>query len=158
MGTDFGKESEGTNSEDLEFQGETVEGIKRLISVRSSKYSVWGWKDPGTITHINELKDSLRNPFYMSIYRDPYAIAQSESQRNDRQVDIGLKMAMEQLQKLTEFNTRYLSQKIQLSYEKVLLAPRKTVEDIISFLGLSPSRKQVANAVKYISPGKYGTP
>lgn len=156
MGDDLGEEAGGSNYEDLEFQKKDSKTIIKLIEKRNKDYSVWGWKDPATVVRINEFHGELRNPHFVSIYRDPYAIALSELKHNDRPVNIGLKTAMGHLMYMCKFAEDYSQYpNMKISYEKTLGDPKHFVDKLILFMGISFTSEQRQNAIDFISPGGY---
>lgn len=155
MGDDFGIEGEGSNYEDLEFQGQGVKGLRELIQKRDDKYNIWGWKDPGLIFRIGEVEEDLRNPHFITIFRDPYAIAESECKRNLRPIYEGLKVAMGHLQQLCMFYDRSMSPNAVFSYEKVINNKENFIDEIIDFLKLNITEEVRQKALNSITYGRY---
>jgi len=155
MGTRFGKESGGSNHEDLQFQGKNTETIRSMIKKRNEQNDVWGWKDPGLIFRIGEIEDDLRNPHFITIFRDPYAIALSEFHRNHRPLMEGLKTALGHTQALVMFHERTMNPNHLISYEKAMNDKATFVKNLVDFLGLDVSAKAMADAEEVMTYGGY---
>jgi hypothetical protein len=165
LGVPMGTDSDSINHEDVELvhaaQGRDVEGrptnvsagsmtenLKVLIRKRNESSDLWGWKDPSADLYLQDISDSLRNPFIVFVNRDMAAIAQSEFNR----MQYSIEQAYEQA--LLRF-TRYwnLLQKLQwptllVSYERAALDPESLLCEIADFLGLNQPSKQQREAAK----------
>jgi len=155
MGEKFGEEAGGSNHEDLEFQLKPVNVLKEMIDRRNLKHDVWGWKDPSSVFKINSVLCKLRNPHFISVFRDPYAIAESEFKYNDRPLKDGLKIGIGHLAQLSMFCVDCNRPNFMISYEKALADKEKLVHDIIMYLNLTVSKEQKQKAINFITPGKY---
>ena len=65
--------------EDRDFWQQPCHVVQTLISWRNKHHDVWGWKDPAVVNYVERLH--LRNPHYIAIFRDPWAVAKSEEAR-----------------------------------------------------------------------------
>ena len=156
MGHSFGEESGGSNHEDLEFQQANPAKLRKIIAKRDEEFDVWGWKDPGTIFHIEDVADDLRNPIFISVFRDPYAIALSEKKYNKRDIDTGLKVAVGHLSRLAYFKVQYPQHRnLAISYEKAIKDKKLIVDSLILHLNLSVTNKQRQKAMDFIQPERY---
>ena len=127
-----------------------------VIDKHNNHNLVWGFKDPVLIDHRQpeELHELLRNPYYMTIWRDPVAVAQTrlnmmESLRIDdawhRTIKEQLRLAMF-LQRLPD------APKLLVSYQRLLQQPERLCANLASFLGLTFSHQQIQQAVARVSP------
>lgn len=156
MGHRFGEEAGGSNHEDLDFQQSGPPRLRKLIDGRNAELDVWGWKDPGAIFNIEEVCKDLRNPYFITVFRDPYAIALSEEKHNQRDIATGLRVAVGHLSKLAYFKVSYPQYKnMAVSYEKAIANKTKTVDDLIMYLGISVSSDQRQKAIDFIQPERY---
>ena len=156
MGYRFGEEAGGSNHEDLDFQMSTAPRLKKLISGRNAERDLWGWKDPGAVFKIEEVLTDLRNPYFITVFRDPYAIALSEYKYNQRDIASGLKVAVGHLTKLAFFQLSHPQfPNMGISYEKAINGNAKLVDDIIMYLGLTVTSDQRQKAIDFVQPERY---
>ena len=156
MGHNFGEESGGSNHEDLEFQQANPSKVRELIAKRNRKFDVWGWKDPGTILQIEDIADAIRNPVFISVFRDPYAIALSEKKHNQRDIATGLKVATGHLSRLSYFKAQFPQYRnLAISYEKAIADKKRLVDSIILHLNLNVTQTQRQKAMDFIQPERY---
>ena len=139
------------NHEDLDLRQAPVSKLKELIKQRNEKYDIWGWKDPSTIDKIYDIIDDLRNPKFIVVFRDPYAIALSEHKYMGADTMAMLERAQKQNQKLVEFARRYSSYLI--SYEKLIR--HKDIEGLAKFCGIELTPEIKERALKFIQPEHY---
>ena len=156
MGYRLGEESGGSNHEDLDFQQAKLLDIRKLIVKRNAEFEVWGWKDPGTIFQVEEIADDLRNPVFISVFRDPYAIALSEKKHSQRDIDAGLKVAIGHLSQLAYFKVQHPQHRnLAISYEKAIKDKKLLIDSIILYLNLSVTKDQMQKAMDFIQPERY---
>jgi hypothetical protein len=156
MGHNFGEESGGSNHEDLEFQQLRLPELRKRIAERDAEFDVWGWKDPGTILRIEDVAADLRNPIFISVFRDPYAIALSEKKYNQRDIIAGLKVATGHLSMLSYFKVSYPQYpNLPISYEKALADKKTLINEIIVYLNLNVTADQRQKAMDFIQPERY---
>jgi len=131
------------NYEDLEFQqlliheSVDMEKLADLIKKRNEKYATWGFKFPGTHVHMPGIVDSFRNPHVLFVFRDPYAVADSERRRVDRPL-------YEMMERTVEYNlhmTKLLQQlecpALPISFEQLLLRPQAIIDGLLDFVQVS---------------------
>ena len=156
MGYRFGEESGGSNHEDLDFQQASPSNVRKLIVKRNAEFDIWGWKDPGTVLRVEGIAADIRNPVFISVFRDPYAIALSEKKHSQRDIDTGLKVATGHLSMLSYFKTSYPQYRnIALSYEKAIQDKERVVNELILQLNLTVTADQRQKAMDFIQPERY---
>ena len=156
MGYRFGEESGGSNHEDLDFQQAKLSTVRKLIVMRNAEFDVWGWKDPGTVLRIEDIAADIRNPLFISVFRDPYAIALSEKKHSQRDIATGLKVATGHLSMLSYFKVSYPQYRnLALSYEKSIKDKKCLVDSIILHLNLSVTKDQRQKAMDFVQPERY---
>lgn len=77
--------------------------VKKLIEARNNKYDYWGFKDPRTITFIDDYYDLLRDPIMVCLFRDIDEVAKSLNQRDGTSIEEGRSIAINYNKKLIEF-------------------------------------------------------
>ena len=55
--------------------------LHRLVGLRNAGHAVWGFKFPGAHRHMPAMLNSFRNPHVIFVFRDPYAVGDSEQRR-----------------------------------------------------------------------------
>ena len=151
MGERFDTESGGTNHEDLDFQLASHFVIRFLIERRNEAHEHWGWKDPASIMNIKKWHDALKDPKIIFIFRDVFAIAESEKNRNGSDFNKALNFATNQQKLLADYFKDCPLPKIGLSYERSILDKTGCVVKIANFLNVSPNEE----AVGIIKEGGY---
>jgi len=154
MGENF---DPANNHEDLEFQLKSIPEIKAKIEERNKTHDVWGYKFPGTIFDIDKLVSLYRNPYFIAVMRDPFAIALSEKKYNGREICEGLVIAHKHTQELIKFILKDNHPTIIISYEKLLIHPEMTIKGIVEFLDLDVAKLNghFEAAAKFIKPNGY---
>ena len=54
--------------------GDTA-AVRRVVGQYNRQHATWGWKRPASLHHIADLHATLRNPHYVVVFRDLFAIA-----------------------------------------------------------------------------------
>ena len=123
----------------------------------------WGWKYPGAVFWLlhTDLAQHLRNPHFITVFRDPLAIVQrelSEGTVSDCRLREdgarGFDYVLKQVSALVEFVKRCDSPHLLVSFERMIAGARKGetgfVDDLIAFLDLaeevSPAQRKRALA------------
>jgi hypothetical protein len=135
----------GKNYEDRRFQS-LLHGVKRpnkkalkdLISANNQSYKQWVLKYPAIFKNFKVILPLLQNPKIILITRDPVAVAQSEKRNHSKKEYTKLlertgiyNQAI--VDAYVKYQKKYSS--LLLSYEKLVLQPHETVNQICSFLG-----------------------
>lgn len=122
----------------------TIENIKKTIAKRNQKYDQWGWKHPNAQQYLKLVHQDIRNPYYISVYRDPIPAVIRVSSRNNNKnsppEDLW-KIGDKRLQEM-RLNTDFLlGQKrpaLLVSYEKAIQSPVDFINELARFLGTVP--------------------
>jgi hypothetical protein len=102
MGERFGERLVYKNFEDLDFQEllhrsaifdqkhlstydfppAVIDAVIELAMQRDRNHRIWGWKYPGTAPYLlhTRLASQLRNPHFITVFRDPVAVFQHEAE------------------------------------------------------------------------------
>ena len=118
--------------------------------VRASEGGAWGWKDPYTVLTLPLYLPHVRHPRFVVVRRNPDDVAVSIH----RQDWASLEEARRLVRILSEELDRELGRckdvpRLELSFDEVADSPERTVDRIVSFLGLdcSPSARAAAAAL-----------
>jgi hypothetical protein len=123
-----------------------------LFEDRNRKHDVWGLKVLRLSRLLKELEESLRNPYFIFVFRDPIAI----SVRNQVSADLDFFHTMNYTLGTYRLFAQYMESSkvpyIALSYEKSLIEPKLTVTTLADFLGLSITKRLMSEAIRFVSP------
>lgn len=118
-----------------------------------NKTPVWGFKRPSAIRHIRRINRITRHPYYICIFRDPFAIAN----RNEISMGAGytilssVRKALATYRKVTRFIKNCKRPVLLCSCEKVKMYPADFVDSVCQFLKYEPTEEQYNNAVAFIT-------
>jgi len=127
---------------------------KPIVSLvkKRSKYKIWGWKDPRTVLTIDLYMQSLKNPYFIIVFRNPLSIALSLNNRESRPIKSGLKLSSVYNQRMVNFLKKYPNtKKILINYEDLILDPVSELRKIIEFIQIKPTLKKYISAYKLIN-------
>lgn len=160
LGLDLGNVRQRKNNEDPRLQNRPTERMRQYVEERNAELDVWGWKFPGAGVYIPELSSTLRNPYFIIVYRDPVASALSggkQDQEHNRRsarlrfhesaangaVNTGLALATERPCLL-------------VSHERAAQDPENLIDDLATFLGQMPPTGDLRERIiAYTEPGQY---
>ena len=191
MGERFSSQSEYDNEEDLEFSdllhndellkraaasGEVSEadfgpldGVNALVRRRNEAHWLWGWKYPGTVLWLlhTGLAGRLRNPHFVTVFRDPLAVCQHELDvgriSRDQIRDpggISFRWVSRQIEWLADHAMRCGSPHLLVSYERAIAgdaAKAGLIDDLIRFLQPALGSPRRDEAITFVGrPRKAG--
>jgi len=126
----------------------------KLVERRNRQHSTWGFKHPGAHNFLDQLDYSLRNPIYLSIWKDPMSVTQRRKGYvkepfvpNMRETCLKMDRAMEHIND-SGLNVR------MLSYSQALARPRTFVERLASMTGIAVTGAKIDEAAKFIQPNR----
>lgn len=124
---------------------EKIETVKR----RNRENDVWGWKLPNTIYFIEELLPHLRNPHFVVVFRNPYSISRSSSERDGRDYDVRvLEVAANHTKKIVDLLARVEIPTALAAFESAIAEPAKFTQGLADFIGVGEDSYLVAAAAK----------
>lgn len=130
------------NCEDLEFQQlllkDTLDRteLDRLVGQRNAQYGVWGFKFPGAHLHMPEMLASFRNPRVIFVFRDPYAVAESEKRRTGQDLYRMMERTVDYNLRMTRLLQSLSCPTHPLSFEQLLVRPAVVIDRLLTFLGV----------------------
>ncbi|MBY6190513.1 hypothetical protein KUV22_08810 [Microbulbifer agarilyticus] len=134
------------------FEGQSEEAFEDVVAAYNAEYEAWGWKRPSTISQLDKLEQSLRNPHFIFVFRDLFSIANRNAISMKQDVKVGLQKALDDYGKIVGFLQRSLSPIMLVSSDKVVRHKRGFIEQLTGFAGLEPGGEEVEAALKFISP------
>lgn len=160
LGLDLGGSELRRNNEDRKFHSAPLPILTEAVRERDAEADVWGWKYPVAGRYMTELSRSLRNPYYIAVYRDPVAAARSQLRRDDETKRRTDRLALHESAISIAINTGFLlatdRPALLVSNERALEDQEGLIDDIAAFLGVEPPAEPLRSAIlEYIKPGKY---
>ncbi len=137
---------------------EEIRGLlKNREAMRKSDY--WGWKATGTSLMLDLFLEDICPPYLVVVLRNPLQIAYSAVRYTKAKKTLyeelnlveALKNAIYYYDSIFSFlNSRPSLKWYPLSYESVLENPKTEIDNLINFLGLSPSWTSLKRAKDFV--------
>jgi hypothetical protein len=128
--------------------------FKTLAKERDSKYSIWGWKRPKSITYINSFEPHITNPHYVLMFRDLLAVSLRNEIAMEKDFRNFLQIAISDYQKVIEFINTTDKPCLLVSYEKAITKPEQFLDVLSSFLHIDLDKESREDCMNAISPGR----
>jgi len=163
-------EDEALNSEDSEivraFQDNMSRGhaaasiaVSKVILERNSKNDVWGWKDPSSDLYLESVVNYLRNPHFIFVIRNVFDVASNHVTTNSINIQDSVDLVMTRYARYWSLIRKLDFPTLLVGYERMLLDKRNFVNEVCSFLSISPGRKKIGDVLSFIdSSGGYRLP
>lgn len=139
LGVNMGKRA-GLNHEDPLFLTEEHDRLVKRIKMRNKEEDTWGFKVPKASLHLEFYEQHLRNPYYVVVYRNSLAVADSWIQR-------GAGTMLDVLERISQYHGAILdharstkSPVLMLNYERAVQNETNkdlVVAELADFLGLA---------------------
>lgn len=142
----------GHNHEDPSFLSRDVDQIRGTVAERNASHDVWGWKVPHSIEYLPEILGDLRNPHFVTVVRNPVAVAMSNHYHSGMDVDQSLRTAMGYYNQIVDFVAATDAPLMLIDYERALREQRPFVDGLVEFLGLDVAPADRDRAVRFIDP------
>lgn len=160
LGLDLGNVGQRKNNEDPRFQNRPLPQMREAIETRNGEHDVWGWKFPAAGGYLPELTNSLRNPYFIVVYRDPVAAALSQARRDREFNRRSTRLALHESAANNAVNTGLALATerpcLLVSNERAVADPEGLIDDVAAFLGQeAPSGRLRQNILAYVKPGQY---
>ena len=145
LGIPMGEKMDPNNNcEDLEFQQLLLKNaldrteLARLVGERNARHDIWGFKFPGAHLHLPEMLDSFRNPRVIFVFRDPYAVAESEQRRTGQSLYRMMERTVEYNLRMTGLLQSLACPTHPVSFEQLLVRPAAVLDRLLAFLEVQP--------------------
>lgn len=139
----------GNQHEDPRFRRDIpIASMMQTILDRNTAHDVWGWKLPNTVYYVEKLLPYLRNPHFVAIFRNPYAISHSSAQRDERAYDVRLlKAAANHTKLVVDLIGRTNAPTALISFEAAIQQPERFVRSLAGFIGVPADNSKVHEVV-----------
>ena len=150
------------NEEDLDFQHADAARVTEVARARDAAHDLWGWKYPGAFHTIHDWYRGLRDPYFVVVFRDVLAAAQTElTSGNFDDLIQTTAMKLEHTARILEFVSRASNEGLPtllVSYERAALDGGGVVDALCEFAGLAPTDEVRAAAAAAVDRRRgYGT-
>lgn len=151
-----------------DFSAKEIKALRALIEKRNRQHALWGWKYPGTVLWClyAGLAQHLRNPHFITVFRDPLAIFQHELDKHCLEpADLRRKQGRSfrwiglHNRRLVEHVVKAEAPHLLISYERTMTggpsAKQALVESLIRFLQpalVHPQREQALRVLAAREP------
>ncbi len=125
--------------------------VRTIINDRNKRYPIWGWKRPASLYYINNLESHFRNPVYVVVFRDVFAIANRNRISMSTDVIHNMRRSLQEYLKLIEFLAESSAPCLLVSYDKALNNKEAFVRQLAKFVGVD-DEKSVQRAISSIRP------
>lgn len=159
LGLYLGDIPEG-NNEDKAFHNKPLGQMKATIARRNQEYDVWGWKYPTAATYLPVLSKSIRNAFFIVVYRDVVATALSRAQWDGEFIRRNGRMSLHETNAMMNANTGFaLATRrpvLLVSNEKATQHTSDLIDELAEFLYVDrPDDDLRKRILAYTEPGRY---
>lgn len=159
LGLYLGDIPEG-NNEDKAFHNKSLGQMKATIARRNQEYDIWGWKYPTASTYLPVLSKSIRNAFFIVVYRDVVATALSRAQWDGEFIRRNGRMSLHETSAMMNANTGFaLATRrpvLLISNEKAAQNTSALIDELADFLYVEkPDDELRAKIIAYTEPGRY---
>lgn len=139
LGIFMGEDVDANNQESGQFNGTSVEEMRKAIRKNNEAHNVWGWKYPHAADYLDQLWPDLRNPHLICVFRDAVSNARGLNRWHPiGQMQAVQKTLMRQQQNLNMISLR-LCPSILVSYEKAERHKTEFLDELAKYLGYAPN-------------------
>ena len=111
----------------------------------------WAWKRPMAIEYLSELEQSLRNPRFIFVFRDIFALANRSEISTSSDSLVLMQKALKQYAVAVEYLQNTTMPCLICSSEKMTRYPVETVHAVAEFCGLEPDTDRLEAAIGSIN-------
>src|SRR6056297_421970 len=124
--------------------------FEALVESRNSEFGKWGFKAP--FRHHWPLLRSLDRTAFVSIYRDPAAVALRNVKSAGADFYSSFESSHEVQRQIIRFVRSSDAPSVSISYEKLLISPHQVLTQLSAFLGLKQQEDFVRIGKEIIMP------
>ncbi|MEQ8267716.1 MAG: hypothetical protein RH982_11000 [Parvibaculum sp.] len=150
LGVNMGVKA-GLNHEDPRFITEDFEKQSRIIRQNNKQNDVWGFKVPKAALSLDFYAEHLRNPYYVVVYRNIAAIADSWHQRGTGSYLGAIERTVRYYAAISDFMQKTNRPLLIVNYERATEMREQTVASLASFVGVEPDGEMTDRCVEMIT-------
>jgi hypothetical protein len=130
--------------------------LSRLIDLRNAAFPIWGWKRPAAIRYLPGIEAYFRNPCYVVVFRDVFAIANRNRISMLSDVMSNMRTTLAHYVRILDFIESRTAPCMLVSYEKAMLDRAAFVDALSAFVGIGTAQtRQLAVDSIQASPEDY---
>lgn len=114
-------------------KGIATANMRNAIAGRNAAYKCWGWKYPAAAKYLPKLRQSLRNPCLIVVFRDPVA-TQLRNFAKGNGVEQIINNALKAQKRNWNLVRKWSAPTLLVSYEKAVAEPENFIEHMCNFL------------------------
>lgn len=150
----------GGNNEDDSFHNKSLKRMRDTIEERNAAHQVWGFKYPNAGNYLPTLIRSLRNPYFVVVFRDPVATALSRARWDGDLIRRSPRMALHEASANSNANLSFalasLRPTMLVSTERVEKHASELVDEVADFMGVPRADEVYRDRIlAYLEPGSY---
>lgn len=136
------------------FEGDskTDEDPSDILHEYNEANDVWGFKRPAALHYLQTIHDTVRNPIYIVIFRDLFAIANRNKISMNTDIVTNMKRTLKEYKAIVTFLEKANPRALLVSNEKILHDKENFVHAVNSFGGLNANKTQINAALDFINP------
>lgn len=136
----------------LAFEKQSKESFKSVVEAYNQKSNAWAWKRPSSLNSLNTIAKTVRNPYFIFVFRDFVSISNRNTLSMQQGFKEGLVNALEDYTKIVKFIKKTNYPSLFVSSEKAVSNKENFVEAVSEFCQLTPTQQQKNKALTFISP------
>ncbi|HVX35835.1 MAG TPA: hypothetical protein VHC71_06425 [Hyphomicrobium sp.] len=144
----------GFNHEDPQFLTDDPPVLQKRIQTRNKEADVWGFKIPKHVQLMDFFEKNLRNPYYVIVFRNLLAIADSWQQRGAGSVVDSIDRTIRYYNLIVDHCKKTNRPVLMLNYERVVSGEEGKEEAVLAlgdFLGVNVDAATLDRAVGMIT-------
>jgi len=136
----------------LAFEKKSKESFKSVVEEYNQKNDIWAWKRPSSLYELNMVAKTVRNPYFIFVFRDFVSISNRNSISMKFDFKKGLVSALDDYAKIVKFIKKTNYPSLFVSSEKAVSNKEHFIEAVSEFCQLTPTQEQKSKALTFISP------
>jgi len=135
------------------FEENDMKKASNIVNEYNEKYTTWAFKRPGSINYNEKIDSLCRNPIYLFVFKDIFAVSNRNSISMKSDVLSGLQKAHQDYSKVLSFISNNDLTGFLFSYEKIMVNKEAFVDLLVDVIGeenVTPTQKK--SALNFIEP------
>lgn len=158
---DLGDNIHPTVYEDMSFEGVPIENWRDIVKSKVSDNANWCLKMPIASKCLEMFEESLPNPVFLMVIRNPIGVAKSlimhdpEYNADLKSYHLGLSKALNDYLSISQSMLKLNSPFIIVEHEKIITNPEMFIREFVEALNIKTDQATVDKAIKLISSPGY---
>lgn len=134
------------------FREKNWKAFKNRIAHYENTHDLFAWKLPDVTEKLGKVHKFFKSPKYIFVFRDLFAISNRMNLALDKSYLEGMRSANKQYSKVLSFISKVKPEHLLLSYEKILTETDGYALQLLDFLDMEKSQKNIDTIKRVISP------